>query len=173
MAAKSQAEYISVLRRVMALLRDGYSGIMASDDRDMPAVRIESVEGKPVVTAVATTAEIEASGVRRGMEVIEVDGPPAARVIEDEYQYIAHRPHRTGMHAPFRWCSRAPRARSLPCDCAQKMVNCVRCDARATSPACADRLRGHNGLPGVPAAGRQYRLRGCEYLRQRCSGQGV
>jgi carboxyl-terminal processing protease len=89
MAARSQAEYISVLKRVMALLRDGHSGIMASDDRDMPAVRIESVEGKPVVTAVATTAEIEASGVRPGMEVVEVDGRPAARVIEDEYQYTA------------------------------------------------------------------------------------
>lgn len=89
MAAKSQAEYISVLKRVMALLRDGHSGIMASDDRDIPAVRIESIDGKPVVTAVATTAEMEASGVRPGMEVLEVDGRPAAKVIEDEYQYVA------------------------------------------------------------------------------------
>jgi len=89
MAAKSQAEYISVLRRVMALLRDGHSGIMASDDRDIPAVRIESIEGKPVVTAVATTTEIEASGVRPGMEVVEVDGRPVTKVIENEYQYVA------------------------------------------------------------------------------------
>jgi carboxyl-terminal processing protease len=89
MAAKSQAQYISVLKRVMALLRNGHSGIMASDDRDIPAVRIASIEGKPVVTAVATTAEIEASGVRPGMEVVEVDGRPAAKLIEDEYQYVA------------------------------------------------------------------------------------
>ncbi|HXB71247.1 MAG TPA: S41 family peptidase [Candidatus Acidoferrales bacterium] len=87
-AAKSQAGYIAVLKRVMALLRDGHSGIMALDDRDTPAVRIESIEGKPVVIAVAATAEMEASGVRPGMEVVEVDGRPAAKVIEDEYQYV-------------------------------------------------------------------------------------
>jgi carboxyl-terminal processing protease len=61
---------------------------MAPDDRDMPAVRIESIEGKPVVTAVAATAEMEASGVRPGMEVVEVAGRPAAIVIEDEKQYV-------------------------------------------------------------------------------------
>jgi carboxyl-terminal processing protease len=89
MAAKSQAEYLSVLKRVMALLHDGHSGIMAPDDRDVPAVRIESIEGKPVVTAIATTAEMEASGVRPGMEVVEVDGRPAATVIEEEKQYVS------------------------------------------------------------------------------------
>jgi carboxyl-terminal processing protease len=88
MAAQSQAEYLSVLKRAMALLHDGHSGIMASDDRDMPALRIESIEGKPVVTAVAATAEMAASGVRPGMEIIEVDGRPAAAVIEDEKQYV-------------------------------------------------------------------------------------
>jgi carboxyl-terminal processing protease len=89
MAAKSQSEYLSVLKRVMALLRDGHSGIMGSDDRDIPAVRIEPVEGKPVVTAIASTAEMEASGVRPGMEIVEVDGRPAAKVIEDESQYVS------------------------------------------------------------------------------------
>lgn len=88
MAAKSPAEYVSVLKRVMALLRDGHSGIMAPDDRDMPAVRIESIERKPVVTAVAATAEMEASGVRPGMEVVEVDGRPAAVVIEGEKTFV-------------------------------------------------------------------------------------
>jgi hypothetical protein len=88
MAAKSQAEYFSVLKRVMALLRDGHSGIMAPDGRDVPPVRIESIEGKPVVTAIATTAEMEASGARPGMEVVEVAGRPAAVAIEDEKQYV-------------------------------------------------------------------------------------
>jgi len=87
-AAKSQTEYILVLKRVMALLRDGRSGIMASDDRDIPAARVESIEGKPVVVAVAATSEMQASGVRPGMELVEVDGRPAKVVIENEYQYV-------------------------------------------------------------------------------------
>jgi C-terminal processing protease CtpA/Prc len=88
MAAKSQAEYISVLKRVMALLRDGHSSILAPDDRDIPAVRIQSIEGKPIVTEVAATPELAASGVRPGMEVVEVDKRQASKVIEDEYQYV-------------------------------------------------------------------------------------
>ena len=87
--AKSQTEYINILRRVMALLRDGHTGIMASDDRDTPPVRVEPVEGRPVVTAVAKTPESEASGLRPGMEIIEVDGRPARKIIDDEYPLVA------------------------------------------------------------------------------------
>ena len=88
-AARSQVEYIDILRRVIALLHDGHSGIMASDDRDTPPLRVEPVEGKPVVTAIANTPEIAAAGLRPGMEVIAVDGRPAAKIIEEEYPFIA------------------------------------------------------------------------------------
>lgn len=88
-AAKSQAEYIAVLKRVMALLRDGHSNIMVSDTRDVPAIRIEPVAGKPVVTAVGSTPEVEASGVRPGMEILEVDERPAAKGIEEENHTVA------------------------------------------------------------------------------------
>src|SRR5262249_23931413 len=67
-AAKSQGEYIAILRRVIALLHDGHSGIMASDDRESPAVRVESVEGKPVVTATAAAV----TDVKPGMEIVAV-----------------------------------------------------------------------------------------------------
>ena len=145
MAAKSQAEYLSVLKRVMALLRDGHSGIMASDDRDIPAVRIESIEGKPVVTAVLRRRKWRPSGVRPGMEVVEVDGRPAATVIEDEKQYVPLRRRKTAMRGRFRWCLRAVRARLRRCGSAVSMVSCVRRDWCATSRACAGLLRGHNG----------------------------
>jgi len=62
---------------------------MASDDRDTPPLRVEPVEGKPVVTAIANTPEIAAAGLRPGMEVIAVDGRPAAKIIEEEYPFIA------------------------------------------------------------------------------------
>jgi hypothetical protein len=91
-----------------------------------------------VVTAIAATAEMAASGVRPGMEVVDVDGRPAARVIEDEYQYVGASTHKIEMHACFRWCSLALPDLSPRCGCAQRMAICVTCDSRATSPASAD-----------------------------------
>ena len=68
--AQNQDEYLQLLRRAMALLRDGHTGVITGDSLDIPALQIESIEGRAMVTAVGKTQEIASSGVKPGMDIV-------------------------------------------------------------------------------------------------------
>ena len=94
-AARTQEEYIRVLQECVALLQDGHSWISGLRSYDRPVLRIEPVEGRPVVTEIGTTPEMRASGIRPGMELIEVNGEPVARRLERDIYPVtfASTPH--------------------------------------------------------------------------------
>jgi C-terminal processing protease CtpA/Prc len=87
--AQSQDEYLQLLRRAMALLRDGHTGVITGDSLDIPALQIEPIEGRAMVTAVGKIQEIASSGVKPGMEVVAVNGRPVKEVLEERYPYIS------------------------------------------------------------------------------------
>jgi carboxyl-terminal processing protease len=81
-AARTQEEYIRVLQECVALLRDGHTWVGGIHSYDRPLLNIEPIEGRPIVTGVGTTPEMQATGIRRGMELIEVNGEPVDRRLE-------------------------------------------------------------------------------------------
>jgi len=88
-AAGSQDEYTSILREAVALLQDGHSWVGGGGVPDGPLLNIEPVEGRPVVTAIGDTPEMQAGPVRPGMELIAVEGVPVGDILEKEiYPYI-------------------------------------------------------------------------------------
>jgi carboxyl-terminal processing protease len=89
-AAQSQEEYTDVLEEVVALLKDGHTQVFAGSSKDMLALNIEPIEGKPVVTAVGDTPGMRASRVSPGMELVAVNGVPVQEILKKKiYPYIA------------------------------------------------------------------------------------
>ena len=75
--AETHEEYLGLLQEALALLEDGHTAVVGSiGSADTPLLRIESVEGRPVVTAVGDTPEIAQAGIAPGAEILEVDGVP-------------------------------------------------------------------------------------------------
>jgi C-terminal processing protease CtpA/Prc len=88
--ARSDEEYAQTLEEVVALLKDGHTQVFASDPKDMPALNIEPIEGRPVVTAIADIPEMQGTGVRPGMELVTVNGASVDQMLKEEiYPYIA------------------------------------------------------------------------------------
>ena len=88
-AAQSQEEYIRILQECVALLRDGHTRIGGGRSGDTPLLNIEPIGGKPVVTTVGDTPEMQASGIRPGMELVRVNGVSVNQVLEREiYPYV-------------------------------------------------------------------------------------
>jgi C-terminal processing protease CtpA/Prc len=81
-SAKDDFEYGRLLQQVVALLKDGHTGVYPTAVRpqDAPLIVLEPIEGKPVATAVGRLPEL--SAIQPGMELIEIDGTPAATIIE-------------------------------------------------------------------------------------------
>jgi carboxyl-terminal processing protease len=80
MNAKSNEEYVGILKEAAALLADGHTGVQGGPATDEPALRIQPVEGRPVLTAIGDVPALKASGLQPGMELISVDDVPAAEV---------------------------------------------------------------------------------------------
>lgn len=89
-AARDDAEYGRVLEEVVALLKDGHTNVYprAIAPEDAPLVRLEPVEGKPVVVAVGNLPEL--GSLKPGMELVEMDHTPVQTIIETQLDpYIA------------------------------------------------------------------------------------
>lgn len=89
-AAKDDVEYGRVLEEVVALLKDGHTNVYptAVAIEDSPLIRLEPVQGKPVVVAVGNLPELKF--VKPGMELVEIDHTPVRTVIERDLDpYIA------------------------------------------------------------------------------------
>lgn len=89
-AAKDDVEYGRVLEEVVALLKDGHTDVhpTAVAIEDSPLIRLEPVQGKPVVVAVGNLPELKF--VKPGMELVEIDHTPVRTVIERDLDpYIA------------------------------------------------------------------------------------
>jgi C-terminal processing protease CtpA/Prc len=70
-----ECEFLVTLRRMVAALDDGHGGVHhgCEGPTRAPLVQVESVEGRPTITAVGAGVE----GVRAGDVVLRVDGLPA------------------------------------------------------------------------------------------------
>ena len=93
--AESHAEYLGLVEEALALLEDGHTRLLGSiGQNDIPVLRIESVEGRPVVTEVGDTPELVQAGIAVGAEIIEVDGVPFEDLLEQRLRRIsASTPH--------------------------------------------------------------------------------
>jgi carboxyl-terminal processing protease len=80
MNAKSNEEYVGILKEAAALLADGHTGVQGGPATDEPALRIQPVEGRPVLTGIGDVPALKAAGLQPGMELISVDDVPAADV---------------------------------------------------------------------------------------------
>jgi carboxyl-terminal processing protease len=80
MNAKSNDEYIGILKEAAALLNDGHTGVNGGTATDQPALRIQPIEGRPILTAIGDVPRLKAAGLKLGMELISVDGVPADAV---------------------------------------------------------------------------------------------
>jgi C-terminal processing protease CtpA/Prc len=89
-AAKDDVEYGRVLEEVIALLKDGHTNVYptAVASEDGPLIRLEPIQGNPVVVAVGNLPELKL--VKPGMELVDIDHTPVRTVIERDLDpYIA------------------------------------------------------------------------------------
>jgi carboxyl-terminal processing protease len=87
LAAKDMVEYYHVLQEFVALLNDGHTVVMFSRETraslDAPPLELQMVEEKIVITRVGETAEIKNQSIHPGLELVEVDGCPARKYLQD------------------------------------------------------------------------------------------
>ena len=93
--AESHAEYLGLLQEALALLEDAHTGVVGTTGlNDIPAVRIESIEGRPIVTEVGDTPELVRAGIAAGAEILEVAGVPVKDLFNQRSRRIsASTPH--------------------------------------------------------------------------------
>jgi carboxyl-terminal processing protease len=80
MNAKSNEEYVGILKEAAALLADGHTGVSGGPATDEPALRIQPVEGRPILTGIGDVPALKAAGLQPGMELISIDSVPAADI---------------------------------------------------------------------------------------------
>jgi carboxyl-terminal processing protease len=86
--ARTRAEFYSVLRRMVGLLRDAHTRVYAPDEKfdwQHPhtisvGLSVREVNGVPVIVAVEDGSEAESAGMRAGDVITSVDGEPALAV---------------------------------------------------------------------------------------------
>jgi C-terminal processing protease CtpA/Prc len=93
MAHQSNKEYALLLTECVAQLRDGHTSVRSSWGNGLPnarpPLRIRSVGGKAIITEIAKTEEIKASGIKPGDEITHVDERPVREILEKKiYPYI-------------------------------------------------------------------------------------
>jgi len=94
MRDQSNDAYILLLQECVARLKDGHTSIGSSWGNGLssacPPLRICSVGGKAIITEIAKTEEIKASGIKPGDEITHVDGHPVQELLEKNiYPYIS------------------------------------------------------------------------------------
>jgi C-terminal processing protease CtpA/Prc len=67
-------EYLRSLRAMFSELRNGHTEILLDGELGMPAIRVEPVEGRAVVTQVQSGSDAEAAGIVAGTEIVAVNG---------------------------------------------------------------------------------------------------
>ena len=83
--AKNNAEYVRILQEAVALLGDSHTLVYPDRWGSVPAVRIEPVGGAPIVVAAEPS-----TGIKPGMELIEVEGTLVReKLTRDVYPYIS------------------------------------------------------------------------------------
>lgn len=87
-AAKNTAEYYRVLTRMMALLKDGHSGVYPPEQVDDTAFALapfktQLIEGRVLITEVSDAA-LRARGVLPGVEVLRVNGQDVKTYAESQ-----------------------------------------------------------------------------------------
>ncbi len=93
MADQSNDEYIRLLQRCIAQLKDGHTSVYSSWgtglSRACPALRTRSISGKAIITETVETDQIKASGIKPGDEITHIDGRLVQELLEkDIYPYI-------------------------------------------------------------------------------------
>lgn len=68
--------FLRTLRDMFAELRNGHTEVLLENDFGMPAVRVEPVEGKAIITKVERGSDADHAGIRAGTEILAVDGIP-------------------------------------------------------------------------------------------------
>ena len=88
--AETDEEYLGLLQEALALLEDGHTRVASTiGSYDTPVLRIESVEGRPVVTEVGNNSEMTQSGIGVGAEILDVDGVPVHDLVAQLYPRIS------------------------------------------------------------------------------------
>ena len=86
--ARTTSELYSVLRRMLAVLRDAHTRVYAPDERFdwrhprfiSVGISVREIEGLPTVVSVERNSEAERAGLRAGDEVLSIDDEPALDV---------------------------------------------------------------------------------------------
>ncbi len=88
--AKTQGEYLRLLAEAAALLKDDHTSVGYIAPDDLPALIIQPVGGRPVVTAVGDSVQLRAAGIRPGWEVLAINGTPVDQILKrDIYPMVS------------------------------------------------------------------------------------
>jgi carboxyl-terminal processing protease len=83
---RSTREYYQVLEELCARLKDGHTNVVPpkeiAETLDRPPIRTELVEGKVLITRVAS-GRLAGEGVRAGLEIEAVDGVPVRQYVKE------------------------------------------------------------------------------------------
>ena len=97
LAAESRDEYYRTLMEFAGLLEDGHTSVLPPwgylrPDFDNPPLEVEIVDGAFLVARAAKTPELEARGIRPGLEILRVDGTE----VRDHFERTVNRYHPRG-----------------------------------------------------------------------------
>lgn len=91
---QSDEQYYRLLQRCLATLRDGHTQVFLNEPQDQPAIRVQMVDGRVIVTDVATSPESAETLLTPGLEITHLDGRSIAEVLAQEvYPYISASTH--------------------------------------------------------------------------------
>ena len=89
LASEDKASFYTVLQELVAKLDDGHTFIMPPleemESLDHPAIELEMITNKIIVTRVGNNAENERYGIKPGLEVTKVNGVNAIEYLEDKF----------------------------------------------------------------------------------------
>jgi C-terminal processing protease CtpA/Prc len=107
-------EYHRLLAECVSRLKDGHTHVSTRlcsllFDQAQPALEVQPIEGKVVITEVGESRDVVKAGLRRGEEIIRIDNRPVRDVLKkDIYPYVfASTPQQRDTEAFF-WLLRGP-----------------------------------------------------------------
>jgi Periplasmic protease len=88
-AVKTDAEFYTLINKMAGELRDAHTRVLSptmlanleAQRRPSPGLRVEEVEGKPVITSVIAGSDVVLAGIEPGMIVLAIDDQPALEKI--------------------------------------------------------------------------------------------
>jgi carboxyl-terminal processing protease len=89
LASEDKACFYAILQELVAKLDDGHTFVMPPleemESLDHPAVELEMIDNKIIVTRVGNNSENERYGIRPGLRVTQVNGVDAIEYLEDKF----------------------------------------------------------------------------------------